>query len=83
MFSRSILRTATKAGPVNAVKSSSSFLSSSPVTLPLGCRRYVSAYGYTQAKALMYSKYGEPKDVLKYDNPLVTNLQLLYFHSFR
>jgi hypothetical protein len=23
-------------------------------------------YGYTQAKALIYSKYGEPKDVLKY-----------------
>lgn len=23
-------------------------------------------YGYTQAKALVYSKYGEPKDVLKY-----------------
>lgn len=29
-------------------------------------RRYVSAYGYTQAKALVYSKYGEPKDVLQY-----------------
>lgn len=23
-------------------------------------------YGYTQAKALVYSKYGEPKDVLRY-----------------
>jgi len=22
-------------------------------------------YGYTQAKSLVYSKYGEPKDVLK------------------
>lgn len=29
-------------------------------------RRYVSVYGYTQAKALVYSKYGEPKDVLQY-----------------
>ncbi|KAN0073227.1 hypothetical protein V8E54_008447 [Elaphomyces granulatus] len=28
-------------------------------------KRYVSAYGYTQAKALVYSKYGEPKDVLR------------------
>ncbi|KAH0543689.1 hypothetical protein FGG08_002005 [Glutinoglossum americanum] len=27
-------------------------------------RRQISAYGYTQAKALLYSKYGEPKDVL-------------------
>ncbi|KAI9820334.1 MAG: mitochondrial 2-enoyl thioester reductase [Pycnora praestabilis] len=27
-------------------------------------RRYISAYGYTQAKALVYSKHGEPKDVL-------------------
>ncbi|MCJ1233770.1 mitochondrial 2-enoyl thioester reductase [Varicellaria rhodocarpa] len=26
--------------------------------------RHISAYGYTQAKALIYSKYGEPKDVL-------------------
>lgn len=28
-------------------------------------RRYISVYGYTQAKALVYSKYGEPKDVLR------------------
>jgi trans-2-enoyl-CoA reductase len=27
-------------------------------------RRAVSSYGYTQAKALVYSKYGEPQDVL-------------------
>lgn len=27
-------------------------------------RRYISAYGYTQAKCLVYSKYSEPKDVL-------------------
>lgn len=83
MFSRSVLRTAAKAAPANAVKSSSSLLSSSPVTLPLSCRRYISAYGYTQAKALMYSKYGEPKDVLKYDNSPVADMQFLHFHSFR
>ena len=29
-------------------------------------RRYMSVYGYIQAKALVYSKYGEPKDVLQY-----------------
>jgi hypothetical protein len=30
-------------------------------------RRYKSGpYGYTQAKALVYSKYGEPTDVLSY-----------------
>ncbi|RMJ24237.1 reductase [Aspergillus sp. HF37] len=28
-------------------------------------RRYVSVYGYTQAKALIYAKHGEPKDVLQ------------------
>lgn len=28
-------------------------------------RRYVSAYGYTQAKSLIYTKHGEPKDVLE------------------
>jgi mitochondrial enoyl-[acyl-carrier protein] reductase / trans-2-enoyl-CoA reductase len=27
-------------------------------------RRTITSYGYTQAKALVYSKYGEPKDVL-------------------
>ncbi|KAN0089368.1 NAD(P)-binding protein [Hyaloscypha variabilis] len=32
---------------------------------PLLCRRHKSGpYGYTQAKALVYSKYGEPSDVL-------------------
>lgn len=28
-------------------------------------RRHISAYGYTQSKALVYSKYGEPQDVLQ------------------
>jgi mitochondrial enoyl-[acyl-carrier protein] reductase / trans-2-enoyl-CoA reductase len=32
--------------------------------LPLDRRRTISSYGYTQAKALVYSKYGEPQDVL-------------------
>lgn len=32
---------------------------------PAGSRRTISAYGYTQAKALVYSKYGEPQDVLQ------------------
>ncbi|KAL2863109.1 enoyl-[acyl-carrier-protein] reductase [Aspergillus lucknowensis] len=31
----------------------------------LESRRHISAYGYTQAKALVYSRYGEPKDVLQ------------------
>ena len=30
------------------------------------CRYKSGPYGYTQAKALVYSKYGEPKDVLSY-----------------
>lgn len=32
--------------------------------LPLDRRRMITSYGYTQAKALVYSKYGEPQDVL-------------------
>ena len=34
------------------------------VGYPLDRRRAISSFGYTQAKALVYSKYGEPKDVL-------------------
>ncbi|XMA19013.1 hypothetical protein WAI453_011804 [Rhynchosporium graminicola] len=35
----------------------------------LTCRRFKSGpYGYTQAKALVYSKYGEPSDVLSLHN---------------
>lgn len=30
-----------------------------------GSKRYISVYGYTQSKALVYSRYGEPKDVLR------------------
>lgn len=32
---------------------------------PVETRRHISAYGYTQSKALVYSKYGEPQDVLQ------------------
>lgn len=32
---------------------------------PLDRRRPISTYGYTQAKSLVYPKYGEPKDVLE------------------
>lgn len=37
-------------------------------------QRNVSVYGYTQAKALIFSKYGEPKDVLKYVAALYCSL---------
>jgi trans-2-enoyl-CoA reductase len=46
----------------NRLRSSTSLKPS--ISLPLDRRRHVSAYGYTQAKALVYSQYGEPKDVL-------------------
>ncbi|KAL9015601.1 MAG: hypothetical protein Q9180_008854, partial [Flavoplaca navasiana] len=38
----------------------------SPITttLPLDPQRHISAYGYTQAKALVYPKHGSPADVL-------------------
>ncbi|OAP60125.1 hypothetical protein AYL99_05127 [Fonsecaea erecta] len=35
-----------------------------PTRAHLDQRRKISSYGYTQAKALVYSKYGEPQDVL-------------------
>ncbi|KAL8912602.1 MAG: hypothetical protein Q9171_002404 [Xanthocarpia ochracea] len=38
--------------------------SSSKANLPLDRRRHISAYGYTQAKALVYPKHGSPADVL-------------------
>ncbi|OKL62866.1 hypothetical protein UA08_02125 [Talaromyces atroroseus] len=31
----------------------------------VAAQRFVSAYGYTQAKVLVYPKFGEPKDVLQ------------------
>ncbi|KAL8646709.1 MAG: hypothetical protein Q9210_005975 [Variospora velana] len=33
-------------------------------SFPLNHRRHISAYGYTQAKALVYPKHGSPADVL-------------------
>ena len=36
--------------------------------------RPISTYGYTQAKALVYSKHGEPKDVLSYAAPSLSPL---------
>lgn len=48
------------------------------------CRRWKSGpYGYTQAKALVYSKYGEPSDVLSYVFGFLSHyhsLQLLILH---
>ncbi|KIX02727.1 uncharacterized protein Z518_08669 [Rhinocladiella mackenziei CBS 650.93] len=35
-----------------------------PSNTSMDRRRTISSYGYTQAKALVYSKYGEPEDVL-------------------
>jgi mitochondrial enoyl-[acyl-carrier protein] reductase / trans-2-enoyl-CoA reductase len=32
--------------------------------LPLDRRRFISTYGYTQSKALIYSSYGEPREKL-------------------
>ncbi|KAL8690462.1 MAG: hypothetical protein Q9218_004098 [Villophora microphyllina] len=40
------------------------WIPSGAAKLPLDRRRYISAYGYTQAKALMYPKHGSPVDVL-------------------
>lgn len=38
---------------------------SSRSLLPIESRRSITAYGYTQSKALVYSKNGEPQDVLQ------------------
>ncbi|CEL11423.1 Putative Zn2-binding dehydrogenase [Aspergillus calidoustus] len=72
MFSRCISRSATRVPiPKSAVSSSFTPVAAAvarQTRLPNTClegRRYISAYGYTQAKALVYSKYGEPKDVLR------------------
>lgn len=46
-------------------------------------RRYISAYGYEQAKALTFQKYGEPKDILSLHghsiSPAHSNLLTLRF----
>lgn len=44
----------------------------SPAAPCLLSKRYVSAFGYTQAKALVYSRYGQPKDVLRYPTTIIT-----------
>ncbi|RLL95324.1 hypothetical protein CFD26_105040 [Aspergillus turcosus] len=78
MLSRTLVRSATRFPSVGA---SSIALRgrASPLRFPapfcqhkdlfpdthLGQRRFVSVYGYTQSKALVYSRYGEPKDVLR------------------
>jgi trans-2-enoyl-CoA reductase len=58
MFSRSVLQATRGIRPARAGQLTQA---------PLVGRRYISVYGYTQAKALIYSKYGEPKDVLRYE----------------
>jgi trans-2-enoyl-CoA reductase len=53
-------------------------VTSTPQTLAVNLRvqgrRGVTAFGYTQAKSLIFSKYGEPKDVLKSAAAYPTNL---------
>lgn len=76
MFSRAMLRSSTVNasrgnGAALALKARASTpLAANPCRTPfihsLEARRYISVYGYTQSKALVYSKYGEPKDVLRY-----------------
>ncbi|KKK18510.1 hypothetical protein P175DRAFT_0498881 [Aspergillus ochraceoroseus IBT 24754] len=78
MFSRCVARSAVGSTPfqTSVVKSRiiSHHLSSvtttrqcwGPISNPwVDGRRYISVYGYTQAKALVYSRYGEPQDVLQ------------------
>ncbi|KAG2012405.1 hypothetical protein GB937_007236 [Aspergillus fischeri] len=77
MLSRTVVRSATRsssAGVSLALRGRASPLrfpapsGQHQVLLPdtrLGQTRFISAYGYTQSKALVYSRYGEPKDVLR------------------
>lgn len=76
MLSRSAIRAATQSSRLPGAARAASLAAtgkaqavapctSSSSTLPIHGRRYISMYGYTQAKALVYSKYGEPKDVLR------------------
>lgn len=44
-----------------------------PSNYPHRCVRQISTYGYTQAKALVYSSHGSPSDVLSYA-PFTTTL---------
>ncbi|KAL4801754.1 hypothetical protein BDV18DRAFT_164566 [Aspergillus unguis] len=76
MFSRCAVRSAAAASPIQTSLLRTRIPSSLSSTAARQCRstilsswvdgrRFISAYGYTQAKALVYSKYGEPKDVLQ------------------
>ena len=58
--------TLTKVIPLSKPSISPRLLQSSIriTALPLDRRRTITSYGYTQAKALVYSKYGEPQDAL-------------------
>lgn len=67
MLSRSFFRAAAQ-GTRQSGLSKAASLAGAPCassTLPVQGRRSISVYGYTQSKALVYSKYGEPKDVLR------------------
>lgn len=70
MLSRSVFRAATQGSHISGVARIGALSGAlgkaqcASSAIPVG-RRYVSMYGYTQAKALVYSKYGEPKDVLR------------------
>ncbi|KAL4916714.1 hypothetical protein BDW62DRAFT_100542 [Aspergillus aurantiobrunneus] len=77
MFSRCAVRSAAGTSPIQTfflkTRVSSTLPSAtarrhcrSSVSNPrIDGRRYISAYGYTQAKSLVYSRYGEPKDVVQ------------------
>ncbi|KAJ6115158.1 hypothetical protein N7486_000936 [Penicillium sp. IBT 16267x] len=67
MLSRSVFRAATQGGRQSGLSRVASLAGKAQCassTLPVQGRRSISVYGYTQSKALVYSKYGEPKDVL-------------------
>ncbi|OJJ45526.1 hypothetical protein ASPZODRAFT_17742 [Penicilliopsis zonata CBS 506.65] len=70
MFSRCVLRAAVETpyrqGTFSIQASASKLRAASlrPTAAVSEGRRFISVYGYTQAKALVYSNYGEPKDVL-------------------
>ncbi|KAF7118986.1 hypothetical protein CNMCM5793_008626 [Aspergillus hiratsukae] len=77
MLSRTVVRSATGSSSVGACIALRG--RASPLRFPapfcqhkdllpdthLGQKRFISVYGYTQSKALVYSRYGEPKDVLR------------------
>ncbi|KAJ5652549.1 hypothetical protein N7507_009975 [Penicillium longicatenatum] len=67
MLSRSIFRAATQGTRQSDLLRAASLAGKAQCpssTLLVQGRRSISVYGYTQSKALVYSKYGEPKDVL-------------------